>query len=96
MFSVWSLVVASSILAFANVVQGKPGHIQVPELDMQRNGEQECSGYDRLIVYMLTDCRRKIFRLLQKVYLNPGQEVVLQSTGFETGKFVEGCMVGYY
>jgi len=31
----------------------------------------------------------------QEVYLNQGQEVVLQNPGFESGEFVEGCEANY-
>ena len=30
----------------------------------------------------------------QEVYLSQGHEVVLQSPGFDSGKYVEGCEVG--
>jgi len=31
----------------------------------------------------------------QDIYLNQGQEVVVQSPGFETGEFIEGCTENY-
>ena len=34
------------------------------------------------------------YRLLQEVYLSQGQEVVIQSPGFESRDYVEGCEVG--
>ena len=34
-----------------------------------------------------------IFRTPQEVYLNQGQEIVLQNPGFESGEFIEGCEV---
>ena len=30
----------------------------------------------------------------QEVYLSQGNEVVLQSPGFDSGEYVEGCEVG--
>ena len=36
------------------------------------------------------------FRQPQDVYLNQGQEVVIQSPGYDNGEFVEGCEVGFH
>jgi hypothetical protein len=52
----------------------------------------KCSGYvsgfiKKFIMTVHTS------RTPQDVYLNAGQDVVLQNPGFESGEFIEGCTV---
>ena len=98
MFSIQSLVVTFTILtiigvSFANVVNREEDQ----ELVVDRKGiQKKCSGYGSHYVKYLYMLQKDIFRSPQEIYLNQGQEVVLQSPGFETGEFVDGCTVSYF
>jgi len=85
MFSVRSLLVSSAVLTilgvtFATVVRRE---------EVQVQGQVEELGLDRKRI------KQKCSGQPQDVYLNQGQEVVIQSPGYDNGEFVEGCEANY-
>ena len=96
MFSIKWLVTSSVVLTiigvtYANVVKREAAKIQVTDLDM-RGLQQKCSGYG-IIWNEYYNISTEYYSVEQQIYLSQGQEVVIQSAGYESGKFIEGCMV---
>jgi len=79
MFSIQSLVVTFTILTIIGVSFANV---------VNREEDQE-------LVVDRKGIQKKCSGSPQEIYLNQGQEVVLQSPGFETGEFVEGCTTNY-